>query len=84
MAVNMKNIRIGEVLKSYGYITEAQLQDALSIQKTDRTKRLADILIDMGCLTEAQKLEALSKRLDIPLVNLDSISIDTKAVEKIP
>ncbi|NBK99668.1 MAG: type II/IV secretion system protein [Erysipelotrichia bacterium] len=80
----MKMIPIGEVLKEYGYISEEQLQEALALQKKDRSKKLGEHLINMGAISESQMLIALSDKLRQPLVDLNQIEIDVKAVEKIP
>ena len=80
----MKNIPIGEVLKEYGYISEEQLQAALAAQKQDRSKRLGQHLIDLGFITEKQMLKALSDKLNEPIVDLSTSSIDVNAVAKIP
>lgn len=80
----MKMIPIGEVLKEYGYISEEQLQEALILQKEDRSKKLGEHLINMGAISELQMLTALSEKLHEPLVDLNSISIDVNAVAKIP
>ena len=49
MEKNIRNLRIGDVLKEYGYINEAQVEAALAYQKThqkmcirDRRDRAAD------------------------------------------
>ena len=46
-------IRLGEVLVEYGYITEAQVEQALAYQKQHKDKRLGEALIEMGLITEA-------------------------------
>ncbi len=80
----IKNIPIGEVLKEYGYITEAQLQQALAYQKENRGKRLGAVLIEQGFITEQQMLEALARRLNLTQVDLSNRQIDVEAVSKIP
>ncbi|MDL2252588.1 GspE/PulE family protein [Ruminococcaceae bacterium OttesenSCG-928-I18] len=80
----MKRVRLGEVLIAQCLITQAQLEQALSRQQQDRSKRLGDILVEMGFVSEQQKLEALSKRLDIPLIHFETYPVDVMAVEKIP
>ena len=57
----MKNIRLGEVLVEYGYISEAQVAQALALQKENKGKRLGEVLIEMGAITEAQLLSALGQ-----------------------
>ncbi|MFQ7107722.1 MAG: type II secretion system protein GspE, partial [Neglectibacter timonensis] len=61
----MKNVPIGQVLKEYGYITDAQIQQALAYQRENRDKRLrmGEIFIELGFITERQMLEALGQRL---------------------
>lgn len=80
----MKNIPIGEVLKEYGYISEDQLQTALTEQKKDRSKRLGQHLIDLGFISEKQMLKALSDKLNEPIVDLSTSRIEVDAVAKIP
>lgn len=80
----IQNIRIGDVLINYGYITEEQLSHALAVQKQDRGKRIADILIELGYITESQKLDALAQRLGLPRVSLDAASIDLQAAQRLP
>lgn len=79
-----KNIPIGEVLKEQGYITEEQITKAVAYQKENREKRFGAILIEMGFVTEKQMLEALAARLDLKKAELDRLTVDSKAVEKIP
>lgn len=79
-----KNIRIGDVLKNAGFITEDHLQEALAYQKIDKTKRLGAILVDHGYVIEAQLLEALSKRLNVEVINLQDTIVDLAAAAKIP
>ncbi len=80
----MRNIPIGEVLKEYGYITDVQLSEALEYQKNNRGMRLGAIMIEKGFVTEKQMLEALGRRLDLELVDLRSMDIDSEVVSRIP
>lgn len=82
----MKNVPIGEVLKEYGYITDENIKEALDYQKTDagKGKRLGDLLKELGFVTERQVLEALGKKLEIELVNLSDMHVDTEVTAKIP
>lgn len=77
-------IRIGTVLTECGYITEEQVDIAIQVQKTDRTKRLGQIMIELGFITEEQLLLALSQRLSVPYKNLNETIVELKAVELIP
>lgn len=82
-AANQK-IRIGDVMKEEGYITDAQLKDALEYQKSHSGERIGGILVSLGYITERQMLQALGKRLELPCVSMSDIRVDIKAVEKIP
>lgn len=81
---NNKNIRIGEVLKELGYVTDEQVGQAIAYQKEHKGVRLGGALIEMGFITEKQMLEALASRLNYEYVNISDLSIDIKAVELIP
>lgn len=82
--MEFKNIPIGEVLKEYGYVTESQIQQALSYQKEHKGKRLGGILIELGYITEHQMLEALAQRLNLPIVEWGTFTVDVNAAGKVP
>lgn len=79
-----KNLKIGDVLKEQGYISEEQLQTALSVQKNEKGKRLGQVLIEQGFITETQMLEAMAAKMDCRLVTMDNINIDIEAASLIP
>ncbi len=81
---NMKNIRIGEVLVSQGYLTEEQLEQALAYQRQAPGKRLGELLVELGLVTEQQKLQALAARLSMSLIRIDAYPVNVEAVRKIP
>ena len=66
MAVRQK-IRIGDLLVQNSVITEEQLQQALSKQKTTGL-RLGRTLINLGFVQEDRFLEFLSEQLGVPFV----------------
>ena len=80
----MKNIRLGEVLVEYGYISEAQVAQALALQKENKGKRLGEVLIEMGAITEAQLLSALGQKLDLEILPLATYPVQQEAVAKVP
>ena len=80
----MRTIRIGDVLEQQGYVTREQLDQAVEYQKDHRDKRFGEILIELGYIEESQMLEALATRMEIDVVNLSEITVDTLAVAKIP
>ena len=52
-----KNIRIGDVLKEFGYVTDEDISAALEYSKTHEGVRLGGALIEMNIITEKQMLE---------------------------
>jgi len=80
-----QQLRLGEVLLDSGYLTEEQLNNALSIQQasTER-KRLGEVLIESGIITEDRLNTALSTRLGIKYVPISECPIDLDAVALIP
>jgi type IV pilus assembly protein PilB len=64
-----EEIRLGQHLIRSGAITEAQLEEALEIQR-DLGGKLGRILIKLGYIGEEELLKHLSKRLEIEAVRL--------------
>ncbi len=68
--------KLGELLVNRGYITEAQLKEALALQKL----KIGEILLHLGDITEAQLKEALRlqkmqpKKLGEILIELGYVS----------
>lgn len=79
-----KNLKIGDVLKEQGCLSEEQLQKALESQKKDKGKRLGEVLIEQGYITEKQMLEAMAAKTNCQMVNVRAIPIHMDAVAKIP
>jgi type IV pilus assembly protein PilB len=79
----MARKRIGDLLIDAGLISDAQLQEALAIQKTGKEK-LGDVFLNMGFITEQQLIEALEFQLGIPHVQLHRYKIDQSLLNIIP
>lgn len=79
-----KRLRIGDILKNAGIISEENLQEALAQQSIDKSKRLGEILIEYGYVTEEQLLGALSARLGVPIISIHDQAVDLLAAAKIP
>jgi type IV pilus assembly protein PilB len=79
-----KRLRIGDILKNAGIISEDNLQEALAQQSVDKSKRLGEILIQYGYVTEEQLLGALSARLGVPIISIQDQAVDLEAAGKIP
>lgn len=84
MDTNIRTLRIGDVLKSYGYVTEDEIGQALAYQKEHKGVRLGNALIEMGFVSEAQLLQALSQQLNVPVIDISGEQVDVEAVLKIP
>lgn len=81
---SIKNVRIGDVLLEYGYITQKQLEQALDYQKQNKGKRIGAVLIELGAITERQMLQALAQRLHLKLIDISTVTINIEAVGLIP
>ncbi len=68
--------RIGDMLLESGKITEAQLMDALKKQKATGRK-VGEVLLEEFYVTEQEIIEVLKVQLDIPIVDLENVKIDT-------
>lgn len=79
-----RNLRIGDILKEYGYINEEQLARALHYQQQRQGIRLGEAMIRLGYITETQMLEALAERLSLQKTELAKITVDRSAVELVP
>ena len=84
MVEQTKNLRIGDLLKEYGYVSEKQLEDALEYQKSHKGLRLGQALLEMGAVTEQQVMQALAVRMHLEIVKLGSYPVDLNCVRKIP
>ncbi len=84
MAAPIKNLPIGKILVENGFITEAQLEEALAKQRSSDGKMLGDVMLEMGLVSETQLAQALSIRLKVPFVDLSTTQINREAVMKIP
>ncbi len=79
-----KNLRLGDILINYDYITQDQLASALELQKKGAGKRVGEVLLEMGVLTEDELLIALSRRLNLEIIDFKSAKINLETVELLP
>lgn len=68
------SLKIGQILINMGAITPDQLDQALSMQKSNNL-RLGEILIQEKLCEEEKVCFALSKQFSIPFVNLDEVEL---------
>jgi type IV pilus assembly protein PilB len=76
-------VRIGELLLKEKRITPAQLQEALSYQKTSGGK-LGFNLVKLGFVKDEEITALLSKQYGVPSINLAQFEIDPTIVKLIP
>jgi type IV pilus assembly protein PilB len=74
---------LGEVLVEAGLITEAQLGEAMTLQKQSK-ERLGRVLIGMGVGTEKDIALAIAKQLGLEFVDLDDVVPDEQALLALP
>ncbi|MCD8039776.1 MAG: Flp pilus assembly complex ATPase component TadA [Lachnospiraceae bacterium] len=83
MDFKKKKLRLGDLLVQAGTITQEQLTRALEKQKKTGMK-LGVTLVDEGIITEDDIAMALSRQLDIELVDLQNISVDSAVTKLVP
>jgi type IV pilus assembly protein PilB len=76
-------VRIGELLLKEKRLTPAQLQEALTYQKTNGGK-LGYNLVKLGFVKDEEITALLSKQYGVPSINLAQFEIDPAIVKLIP
>src|SRR6266702_6402297 len=76
-------VRIGELLLKEKRITPAQLQEALTFQKTNGGK-LGFNLVNLGFVKDEEITALLSKQYGVPSINLAQFEIDPAIIKLIP
>jgi type IV pilus assembly protein PilB len=76
-------VRIGELLLKEKRITPAQLQEALTYQKTNGGK-LGFNLVKLGLVKDEEITSLLSKQYGVPSINLALFDIDAAVIKLIP
>ncbi|MCQ2532171.1 MAG: GspE/PulE family protein [Saccharofermentans sp.] len=71
--------RLGDILIESGFLTAAELAEALSVQK-ESGKRLGEVITEMGLMSEFDILRAVSSQYNYPIIDLTSIEVDPKAM----
>ena len=83
MDFNRRKIKLGDLLVETGTITQEQLEHALKKQKKTNLK-LGETLVDEGIISEDDIAIALSHQLNLEIVDLQSINIDSKVATLVP
>lgn len=72
--------RLGELLIDHEVISQQQL-DAVLQQQQREGGRIGALMVQMGILTEPELLGFVAEQLGLPLLDLNKIDIDPKAVK---
>lgn len=83
-AGGFRNVRIGDLLKEYGYVDDQQIARALNYQREHKGVRLGGAMVELGFITEHQMLEALAERLGLTIGDVSQMHVDVRAVRMIP
>ena len=78
-----KKIRLGDLLVEHKVISEDQLKQALSAQKSSGRK-LGKVLIENGFIDEDKMLDFLSRQLRIPFIDLKYYKYNADTVRLLP
>ena len=74
--------RLGDILIDSGFLSQAELQEALEAQRASKSKkRLGEIIVEKGLLTELDILRAISSQYELPIIDLQQVDIDQEATK---
>ncbi|MGC4091552.1 MAG: hypothetical protein QM756_27460 [Polyangiaceae bacterium] len=76
-------VRLGELLVEANILAREQLNEVLSLQKTDG-RRLGTLLVEAGLVTETQVTQILSQQLSVPWVSLYHIDFSRQLLNLVP
>jgi type IV pilus assembly protein PilB len=77
-------LRIGELLTRNGIITQTQLEEALKLQKKEKSQKLGEILIKLGYIKSGDLIWMLSEQADIPFVEVRPEMLDQRLINTYP
>ncbi len=80
---DMASDKFGELLVRAGRVTQAQLNEALAVQK-EHGGRVGGNLVKLGYINDRQLVEALSQHFKVPSVDLAGMEIDESVIKIIP
>jgi len=79
----MRSAPLGKLLIDTGVITQAALDEALAVQKSDK-RRLGELLVERGVVTAQQLAQLLSRQLSCPWVSLAHLEIPPEILALLP
>ncbi len=74
---------LGQLLLKANLVTEAQLNEAIKIQRLEG-KRLGSVLVKIGAINEESLITFLSRQYSVPAINLSEQRIDITLLKLIP
>lgn len=74
---------IGQILKEKNLVSEADIQQALNIQR-EKGGAIGRIFIEMGLISENEILWALGEQYGMSSINLDETEITHEVIQKVP
>lgn len=80
--ITMAKIMLGELLVGAGLVSEEQVLAALRAQRGSGLP-LGIYLVRSGVLTETELISVLSQQLEVPIIDMDAVSLQDDAVKKI-
>lgn len=79
----MKYVRLGDLLVKSGVITQAQLEEALTLQE-GTGERLGSILRKQGFITERQLIDTLVSQLGVEFIDLNTCAVPPEMAQLLP
>jgi len=79
----MARKRLGEILIEQGVLKEAQLKQALDLQKTDR-RLIGEILVSKEFVSEEDVVIALAKQLNYRYLPVGNFTVNKEALKRLP
>lgn len=67
-----------------GFLKQDQLAEAQKVQQQSKASDLGKVLIELGFVGEREVMQARAQEAGIPFVNLDSITIESSALNVVP
>jgi len=83
LATKIAKRRLGDVLVEQGLITEGQLRECISVQRSTN-QNLPHILVQKGYLSEEDLVVTLSEQLGIPHIRLAHYKIPKEVLKEVP
>ena len=74
-------VRIGDLLVQKGLMTDAQLSQALEIQKKSG-KKIGKVVVELNFVDETKLLQTLANHFKYPYVDLIRFRIDSELVDR--